>query len=170
MARARKKPAAPKVRIVAINAPSPATLRRVRDGLIEDANDPRRGHELGRLALREIAERGSGISEMQESAGLRYAKLRERWRAVTGARSPNGSAQDYCRVGGFPPDSEDDVAVVVEAAQRSADDALDMAGCGARKAVELVCDRDMIVVGHQMLLDLRRGLDALAVEFGMVRS
>lgn len=169
MPRARRKPSAPKVEAIKIKVVSPATIRRLREDAISNANDPRRGYELGRLALREAVEVGSGITSMQESAGLRYAKLRERWRAVTGIRSPNGNAQDYRRVVGFPAESSDEVAEAVEAAMRSADDALDHANGGARKAVEMVCDRDTIIVGHQMLLDLRRGLDALAVEFGMVR-
>lgn len=164
MPRARKKPSIPGVKNV-----SPAAIRRIRNDALEAATDARRGHELGRLALREIQHSGEGITAIQESVGLRYAGLRAKWRAVTGVRPATVQAQDVGRVRGSSGEAPDDVAVIVERAMREADEALSQAGSGPRRAVEVVCDRDCVVVGHQMLLDLRTGMDVLARLWGVIR-
>ena len=164
MPRARNKPSIPGVRSV-----SPATIRRIRNDALEAATDARRGHELGRLALREIQHPGEGITAIQESVGLRYAGLRAKWRAVTGISPASVQAQDIGRVRGAAGEAPDEIAASVERAMRDADDALGAPSSPQRRAVEIVCDRDCVVVGHQMLLDLRLGLDALARLWGVVR-
>ena len=168
MPRARKKPSAP-ITAARVSGVSPATIRRMREATMAAASDPRRGHELGRLALREIQAPGSGISPIQESAGLRYAELRARWRAVTGTRPATAQAQDMSRVHGHGAAPDPARAEAIEAAMREADDVLSIAGARSRGAVDFICDRDCIIVGHDMLLDLRGGLDALARLWGLVR-
>lgn len=169
MPRARKKPSTPAITAAKIHGLSPATIRRMRDAEMASVSDARLGHELGRLALRELQAPGSGITTTQESAGLRYADLRSRWRAVTGIQPATARAQDIGRVRGSVGETDAGRSEAVEAAMREADATLEAASKRCRKAVEVVCDRDCIVVGHEMLLDLRGGLDALARLWGIIR-
>lgn len=169
MPRARKKPSTPAITAAKVHGLSPATIRRMRDAISASVSDARLGHELGRLALRELQDPGSGITTAQESAGLRYADLRSRWRAVTGVHPATVRAQDIGRVRGSVGETDAGRAEAVEAAMREADGALEAASKRCRRAVEIVCDRDCIVAGHEMLIDLRAGLDALARFWGIVR-
>lgn len=168
MPRARKKPTTP-IEATKVRGVTPATIRRMRDAALDAVADARFGHELGRLALREMVTPGAGISAMQESVGMRYAELRSRWRHAIGLRPATAQAQDVSRVHGLGVDVDPDKVAALEAAMREADEALGAPASRIRRAVEIVCDRDSVVVGHQMLLDLRAGLDVLARLWGVVR-
>jgi hypothetical protein len=146
----------------AINAVSPAVLKRMRDAALIGLRDQEWGTELGRLFLQDE------IEPYEYAAGKRWGSLVEAYHRATGAppfksmtfdRKPRSAEVD--------PESEEgekqadvDRAIVEDMTEAHA--VLMSAGMRAERAVRAICEERETSVGVVGLDNLRNGLRWLA--------
>lgn len=154
--------------------PAPAEVRRLRDAALSGMRDPLWGTEIGRLYL------AGKITATMFAAGKRWAELAASYGQALQSPAPDPKAISLEHTGraSIDPDTPEgrrearrharavqsfiDAHAAITA---SADRGRRIAGI-----VRDVCERGNLVVGHQNLIDLSRGLSLLAAFWGLDKS
>lgn len=143
-------------------------VKRLRDAALSGMRDLTWGTELGRLYL------ASKVTSIGFAAGKRWAEQAAQYSEALCSPPADPRAMDFNRSGGTPPDPDSHegrkearrheraVASFIDAHA-----ALKSTSGAAERAVRLVCERDQMVVGHDGLLSLISGLNALADFWGL---
>lgn len=144
---------------------SPAAIKRLADGAIAAASDPRLGSAVGLMLLR------GKLTTRQAAAAWRYAEVRADYlRAVEAPRCKTASLERGQR--GEEPDEASAAGEALDKARQRSERRfirvsaiLDGQGAQARQAVEALCCQDIQPQTHEALLAVRTALDALAAHF-----
>jgi hypothetical protein len=143
-------------------------VKRLRDAALLGMRDPLWGTEIGRLYLT------GKITATAFAAGKRWAEQAVQYSQALCSPAPDPRAVSFDRSGGdvLDPDSYDGrrEARRHERAVASFIDAhvaLKSIGGASERAVRHVCERDQMLVGHESLMALIRGLGALAGFWGL---
>ena len=156
----------------AIEAASPTELRSLRDAALVGLRDPEWATELGRLFL------STEIAAPSYAAGKRWHDLVVAYHRAIGAKPPYPKAISFDRRDPSPePDADSSAGqkrIEIERAiiedMREAHAVLIGAGMLAERAVRAVCEENDASVGILGLDNLRRGLDWLALHWGLVNQ
>jgi hypothetical protein len=151
--------------------PPPSEVRRLRDAALVGMRDPTWGTEIGRLYL------AGKITAMAYAAGKRWAELAVLYSRALCSPPPDPKAVCFDRAGGdsLDPDSyegrkearrhERAIASFLDAHA-----ALKSTSATSERVVRRVCERNEMLAGHESLLALSRGLEALAGFWGLTNT
>jgi hypothetical protein len=153
----------------AIEAVSPAVVKRLRDAAVLGMRDAEWGTELGRLFL--MGE----IAGPDFTAGKRWGNLVVAYHLAIGAKPPYPKAMSFERRNPSPePDAESDKAkqklkteIAIIDDMREAHAVLIGAGMLAERAVRAICEQNDASVGIFGIANLQRGLAWLALHWGL---
>lgn len=150
---------------------APVTVRRLRDAALTGLRDPEWGTELGRLYL------AGKLTSEAYAAGKRWRELAARYSRALCSPSPDPKAIAMERSGSsvIDPDTPEGARearrhVRAVASFIDAHVALKAAGRGSEVVVRGVCERDETIPGHQAMLALSQGLNALAGFWGLTNQ
>lgn len=151
--------------------PPPSEVRRLRDAALSGMRDPTWGTELGRLYL------AGKITAIMYAAGKKWGELSSLYSQALQSPCPDPKAICLDRSGGerSDPDSYEGrkEARRHERAVTSFIDAhaaLKTASAAAERIVRSICERDQTILGHENLILLNRGLNALSSFWGLTDS
>lgn len=146
-----------------LGAHGPGESKRLRDAALRGTRDAEWGTEIGRLFL------DDRCTKIQFEAGKRWGRLVTAYLRAIGAPPPHAKSPSLTvSVGGTAPDlvRPEDAEKVL--AMDAALAALAGAGGEAMVAVRSVCESNELPVGVVGLKSLLKGLDRLAVFWGLV--
>jgi hypothetical protein len=152
--------------------PSPLEAKRLRDAALAGMRDPLWGTELGRLHLT------GKIDFLQLSAGRQWAEYAARYSQALCSPPPDPKAIAIGVSGGrsdIDPDSYEgrrEVRRHVRAVQSFIDAAaaLKVDTASSFAIVRTVCERNATIAGHQELIRLVSGLQALVHSWGLTEA
>ncbi len=162
-----------------IGAVSPAEAHRLRAAALAGMRDPEWGTEVGRLFL------ADKIDGALFEAGKRWGRLVIRYQRAVGAPKPWPKGQDFNRTA---PSLEPDEPLPdteagrkkLEELEKARRDTIDEmrdahasligAGMLAERAVRSTCEANEVPVGAQGLESLKRGLEWLALHWGLTTA
>lgn len=160
----------------AIDAVSPAAIKRLRDAAVRQVADPIWGTQLGRLFL----ERK--IDAPQFEAGKRWGNLVRAWHWAIGAPKPHPGEGPVAFMGTIrggvsddpPADSEEGKLLrrkrlAMASDMQQAHAVLIGAGMLAERAVRATCEENEVPIGALGLMNLQEGLSWLAKHWGIER-
>lgn len=148
--------------------PPPSEVRRLRDAALAGMRDPTWGTELGRLYL------VGKITSAMFAAGKRWGELAARYSQALCSPSPDPKAVCFDRSGGESPDPDSYEGrkearrhLRAVASFMDAHVALKADSIGSERVVRFVCERNEMLLGHEGLICLTRGLSTLAGFWGL---
>ncbi len=133
----------------------------------DEAQNPLRGYALGRLYLK------GHINQKHLDAGEKFERDYQRYYRLLRIPSPSPRAQDVTRLGGegvqFDPDDIRQAAAAFIALEGVLGGA-DTAGRPVTTVTKRVCLQDEDIVYPHMIGFLKKGLDALAIYYGLEKK
>jgi len=148
--------------------PPPSEVRRLRDAALSGMRDPTWGTELGRLYL------VGKITATMYAAGKRWGEMASQYSQALCSPSPDPKAVCFDRSGGESPDPDSyEGRREARRHQRAiasfidAHAALQTNQPGSERLIRSMCERNEMLLGHESLLSLSRGLSELAGFWGL---
>jgi hypothetical protein len=151
--------------------PPPSEVRRLRDAALSGMRDPTWGTELGRLYL------VGKITASMYAAGKKWGEFSTMYSQALLSPCPDPKAICLDRAGGESPDPDSyEGRREARRHQRAvtsfidARAALNTDSAGSERVVRSICERDQMVIGHENLILLNRGLKVLVEFWGLTDS